>query len=80
MLVVFACVEWCPTHIVFCFSFVFLRRVASDKVDQLPAHGQAKILLKLALKHQKINQSIKTKSKQIQLHPSWSFTRVIRRR
>jgi hypothetical protein len=32
MLVVFVCVEWCPTHIVFCFSFVFLRRVTSFSV------------------------------------------------
>jgi hypothetical protein len=27
-LVVFVCVQWCPTHIVLCFCFVFLRLVA----------------------------------------------------
>ena len=35
MLVVFACVEWCPTHIVFCLSFVFLRRVTSFSVKAI---------------------------------------------
>ena len=28
MLFVFACVQWCPTHVVLCFCFVFLHLVA----------------------------------------------------
>ena len=44
-LFVFACVEWCPTHIVLCFCFVFLRLV----YNMLPVSMDCPFLIALSI-------------------------------